>query len=119
MENFDILIFLLGFAIGWFWQAKRIISKLMQDPERSIKILRHCQELKDKDQEQLKSESRRIRVERHGSTLYLYAKDTNEFLAQGPSLQEALAIVEKRFPNENFHGQLSKEEADSLGITVK
>jgi hypothetical protein len=57
-------------------------------------------------------------VERHDQTLYVYTK-TGEFLAQGLTIQECLAKIETRFPDRKFHGQLSKEQADSLGINIK
>lgn len=122
MELIDIIIvFGSGFVLGWFWQAKRIIGKLVQDPQRTIDLIKKYQEEVEKEQKQsaIKDSIRSIRVEKHGSTLYLYAKDTDEFLAQGSTLQEALATIEKRFPNQDFKGLLSKEEADALGITVK
>lgn len=122
MELIDIIIvFGSGFILGWFWQAKRIISKLIENPQRTIDLIKKYQSEIEKDQKSNldKDASRSIRVERHGNTLYLYAKDTNEFLAQGQTLQEALLIVEKRFPDQSFKGLLSKDEADALGISVK
>jgi len=119
MENIEILWFALGFALGWILQARRMISKLLANPDRSIEIIKKCKQLQDKDTEAEEQSARSIRVERHGDAIYLYAKDTEEFLAQGSTLQEALAVVEKRFPDQNFRGLLSKEEAATLGITVK
>ena len=59
-----------------------------------------------------------IKVERHNDAIYLFRNDTNEFLAQGTTLQEALELVNKRFPDMNFKGHLSKEQADQLNIKI-
>ena len=59
---------------------------------------------------------RSIRIEQHDNQIYLFAEDTNEFLAQATTLQEALAVVETRFPTQSFKGHLNKEQADALGI---
>ena len=37
---------------------------------------------------------------------------------QGPTLQEALDLVNKRFPDINFKGHLTKEQVDALGIKI-
>lgn len=114
----ELLILVLGIWIGWNLNAWRIMRRLTENPDDIIKSLEKVKALK-KELEQEQSSIREIRIERYGSILYLFAKDTNEFLAQGPTLQSALEIVEKRFPDQSFNGLLSKEEADRLGITVK
>jgi len=113
----ELLIFILGVWVGWNVNAWRIMRKLIEHPEQVIKTLEKLKEIKKEvEQEDNPACGREMRVERHGEQLYLFAKDNNEFLAQGTTLQEAIANVEKRFPDQNFKGLLSKEEADSLGI---
>ncbi len=117
---FLLFIFILGFIAGWFRASKAILDKLLSDPKSMISLLEKYKEAKEENESTSDSkEVRKLKVERHGEMLYLFAEDTDEFLAQGKSLQEALAIIEKRFPNKTFIGHLDKTEADTLGITVK
>lgn len=114
------VIFAAGFVFGWIVNARAITQKLLDDPERIIKILTEYKTTKETSDRADNNEApSSIKVERHGETLYLFSKDTDEFLGQGSSLQEALDNVAKRFPNKNFNGFLSKDEADALGISVK
>lgn len=115
-----ILIFFVGFIMGWFRASKSMLDRMLEKPETMMELLRKYKDAKDEvDSENKLTEGRKIRVERHGEMLYLFAEDNDEFLAQGTSLQEALALVEKRFPNKTFVGHLDKDQADTLGITVK
>lgn len=110
-------IFISGFFFGWLRASKVFLDKLLSDPDFMISLIKKYKESKEdiKDSDGI----REIEIERHGEMLYLYAKDNGEFLAQGNTLQEALGIVEQRFPDQTFKGNLSKDEADALGISVK
>lgn len=113
----ELFIFVLGMWAGWNLNAWRIMRRLTDKPDEMIKVLERVKQLrKEIDSELPPTQSREMRVERHGEQLYLFAKDNNEFLAQGSTLQEAISNVEKRFPDQTFRGLLSKDEADSLGI---
>jgi type II secretory pathway component PulF len=114
-----IIFFFVGLICGWFWHAKTMFKRILQNPQEMITLLEKYKVEVDKDQKENKGSTRPVKVERHGEQIYLFAEDTNEFLAQGTTIQEALAVIEKRFPNETFQGLLSKEEADKLGISVK
>lgn len=116
---FIFFVFISGIVIGWSANARAITRKLLDDPERMIKILTEYKAVKAADSVRSEEDVRSIKVERHGESLYLFTKDTDEFLGQGKTLQEALDNVSSRFPGKNFNGNLSKEEADKLGITVK
>ncbi len=118
MDLLPIISFICGIIVGWIWHARMLFSKILSDPDKMITLLEKYKSSKP-EEDQIKADTRPIRVERHGNNIYLYAKDTEEFLAQGTSLQEALDVVEKRFPGQNFKGHLSKEEADNLGISIK
>ena len=60
-----------------------------------------------------------VEIERINDTLYVYTKNGKEFLAQAPTLEEALSRINKRFPNRAFKGLISKEQAEALGISAK
>ena len=115
MDILLILSFICGIVVGWIWHARLLFSKILSDPDKMIDLLEKYKSSKP----EVQTGERPMRVERHGDAIYLYAKDTEEFLAQGNSLQEALEIVEKRFPGQTFKGHLSKEEADNLGVSIK
>lgn len=115
--------FLAGFIAGWLNHAKLIFNRLIENPDPIMRVVDQIRKSRNpKSQvEEVKEEddTKDIRVERHGDQLYLYTADTDEFLAQGSTLQAALDNIQKRYPGRVFKGHLSKDQADSLGITVK
>lgn len=115
--------FFAGFIAGWLNHAKLIFNRLIENPDPILKVVDQIRKSRNLqvqvEEEKEEDDSKDIRVERHGDQLYIYTTDTDEFLAQGPSLQDALDNVQKRFPGRVFKGHLSKDEANTLGITVK
>jgi hypothetical protein len=110
-----LFVFIFGFVFGWLRASKSILDKILGDPDSMMNLLKKYKDAKD-DEVGDNVSVRELRVEKHGEQLYLFDKDSNEFLAQGSTLQEAIANVEKRFPDQTFCGLMSKEEADTLGI---
>jgi hypothetical protein len=113
--TFLFLVFVVGVVVGWLWHAKLVFRKIAEDPDRMIRML---QAVKTINLDNSDDEPFELKVERHDNAIYLFRNDTNEFLAQGTTLQEALDLVNKRFPDMNFKGHLSKEQADELGIKI-
>lgn len=123
MESFLNAIFFFfipGLIIGWMLNARAVARKILRDPDKMIKVIENYKDSVSKLEElqQEHKDTPGLKVERHGDVIYLFRDDTNEFLAQGTTLQEALDLVGKRFPNKNFKGHLSKEQADELGIKI-
>ena len=118
MENFiiDLLVLLAVFWLGWKLRGVWIVITLAARPQLMAEIARQAQDIA---QAEVEGEPRNIRVEKHADCLYLYAEDNDEFLAQGKTLEEALAQVELRFPNKEFQGKISHEQVSALGITLK
>lgn len=117
-----LAVFIAGFVWGWLNHAYTFFNRVKENPDEFIELLKKYKTTKNEttDSSNKNEEtSRSLKVERHGDQLYIYTKDTDEFLAQGSTLQDALDNVQKRFPGRVFNGRLSKEEADTLGITVK
>jgi hypothetical protein len=110
-----LLLWFGGFMLGYWFANYRLISRLLSNPDGVIKLL---EKYKQEDLAGQSSDAKPIRVERHADMIYLFNAETNEFLAQGTTLQEALEIVKKRFPGINFKGHMSKEEADALGVKI-
>ena len=112
-----LLVFGVGFAAGYWWSVLRVYHRLASDPQRLVKLGQELQKLHDEAESE--NEPRKIRIEKHGSELYLFTEDTDEFLAQGLTLEEALERINKRFPGQLFKGHITKEDAERLGITAK
>jgi hypothetical protein len=110
-----LLLWFSGFLIGYWFANYRLIARLLSNPDGVIKLL---EKYKREDSAGESTDFNPLRVEQHASMIYLFNDKTNEFLAQGTTLQEALDLVNKRFPDMNFKGHLSKEQADALDIKV-
>ncbi len=117
----NLIIFWCGYKLGQHKTAYKITKMLInRDPALERQIERARTELARLDA--LESETaivEELEVERHGEQIYVYGKQDREFLAQGSSLQEALARIEQRFPGRKFKGHLSKDQADALGVSIK
>jgi hypothetical protein len=110
-----LLLWFSGFLIGYWFANYRLIARLLSNPDGVIKLL---EKYKREDSAGESTDFNPLRVERHADVIYLFNDKTNEFLAQGTTLQEALDLVNKRFPDMNFKGHLSKEQVDALDIKV-
>jgi hypothetical protein len=114
----DTLIMAACVWIGWHLRGIMLIRNILRNPDGMIKLIKEVKAIEERP-DTPDAKSRRIRVEKHGTELYLFAEDNDEFLAQAPTLQEALDRIEKRFPGDSFRGIISKEDAEKWGITAK
>lgn len=107
-----------GFRVGQMVTLHRIISRLLEgDPELDQAIARARKDLAQSPPADVSSQSaRQIRVEREGDQLYLYDRNSGQFLAQGSSLEQALNRVGEQFPNQFFTGHLTADDVKKLGI---
>lgn len=114
------MVFVFGYVAGWLGHARSLLNKLLQDPDEMIRILNEYKKdvakIKVEEQED-NNPAREIEVEQVNGTFYLYAKDNGQFLAQAPSLDEALKLVEQRFPGQVFQGVISSEDAKRIGLS--
>lgn len=90
---------------------------MLQNPQEMIALLQKYKTEKDKEETAPKSSTRPVKVEKHGEQFYLFADDNGEFLAQGRTVEEALDIIAKRFPDQNFRGLIPKEDAEKMGLS--
>lgn len=112
------LVFYLGYKLGQHVTAMRVTRMLIdRDPNLDAAVERARRSILEFQLDPQAEEE--LRVERHGDQLFLYAKESNEFLAQGSDLEEAILRIEQRFPDRKFQGHLSKEQADELDVSVK
>ena len=114
------LVFGLGYFVGWMNHAKQLLKRLTDNPDEMIRILNEYKKETANLQSVVKEDTgtaREIEVEQVNGIFYLYAKDNGEFLAQASTLDEALKIVERRYPNQTFQGIISSEEAKRMGLS--
>ena len=119
MDNFiiDLLFLALVFWAGYIWgkatAVRRIIASIARDPEHLGRALDEFRAVRRDPDEPADAN---LVVERHGDQLYLYDSKDNEFLAQGATLELALAAVAKRYPDRRYKGHITREQAQELGI---
>ena len=113
-----IWAFYLGTRVGRWITVQRIIQGLSQDPDQLLAALSQYQQTLAQARAQ-PPEGEELTVERHGDQLYVYAKTTKEFLAQGATLPECLETISRRYPGRQFQGHLSSDQADALGVRIK
>ena len=115
----DTLIMAACVWVGWHLRGIMLIRNILRDPDRMIKLIEEVKRIEASEDPKEEKGARRIRVEKHGEELYLFAEDNDEFLAQGPTLEVALERIEKRFPDDAFRGIIRKEDAEKWGIVAK
>ena len=114
------MVFVFGYVVGWLGHARSLLNKLLQDPDEMIRILNEYKKeasILEKNTREDNNPAREIEVEQVNGTFYLYAKDNGQFLAQASSLDEALKIVEQRFPIQSFQGVISSDDAKRMGLS--
>ncbi len=80
----ELVIFLVGFVLGWLLQARRVGRVFLEDPQRVIDILEKIHS------EEPQADSHEYRTEWINDQCYLWHADTGEFLGQGKDPQAVL-----------------------------
>jgi hypothetical protein len=120
MDNFiiDLIFTALVFWAGYLWgkatAVRRIIENITRDPEHLGKALDEYRSIRSDPKEE--GADHEFRVEEHGGVIYLYDADSGEFLAQADTLKSALELVTKRFPDRRYEGEITRTQAEELGI---
>lgn len=108
-----ILYIVLGSVAFWLgWHARGIIflANIAQNPEKVIKMLEEIKRINDSDiKEVVGNKGTELSIEKVGNDLYAYAKDTNQFVAQGSDLKSLLESAHKRFPGRVFFGNIPED----------
>jgi hypothetical protein len=124
--EFDLFAFLVGAVLGAFVGYrlcdhihKAIIPDLMNrvgvTPEKLEQVMKDLQKEIAREEDSTTAPEINIKVEAVNNQLYVYRKDTNEFLAQGKNYEELLKILQSKFQNVKF--AVAKEDgADLLGL---
>jgi len=119
----------LAFRLGIAWQRWQFAIALQHHPERiqaTLDFIKKLNSLKDEEQLELldnvdkegtesvfkpQSNKTEMSIERVNNMLFAYAKDTNQFLAQGASVDEIVKTLQVRFPDRSFFGDLPKDNS--------
>ena len=124
--EFDVFAFLVGAILGAFAGYrvcdhihKAIIPDLMHrvgvTPEKLEQVMQDLKKEIHQEEGTEKDPEVSIKVEQHGEQLYVFRKDTDEFLGQGKNYEELLKILQSKFQNVKF--AVAKEDgAELLGL---
>lgn len=116
-----IFVFIFGVVVGYVRASKKMLDKLLSDPDSMISLLKKYKEAKDDFEAEEKGTNakvgRELEVHKEHESFYLFAKDNGQFLGQGKTIEEALDAVRKRFPKQDFHGHIPADEAKQMGLS--
>ena len=83
-----MFVFFLGALFGWT-RHQNFLERTMG------KMISHVTE-------EIRKNSIEITIEKHGTMIYIYDKNTKQFMAQGSSRNEIENILHKKFPGKKF-----------------
>jgi len=87
-----VILLLLGFGLGVLWTCYRVASDIAELKERWLAAQLAAQ------QEEEESNEMQLRVEQEQGIMYVYEKDTDNFVAQGTNVTELFEHFRARFP---------------------
>jgi hypothetical protein len=121
--EFDLLAFVLGCMLGaivGYRVADRMHKAIIPDifrragvtPEKLEQVM---VDLQKEINDEVKDPEINIKIEAVNGQLYVYRKETSEFLAQGTNYDEILGILKSKFTDVKF--AVTKEDgAELLGL---
>lgn len=100
----------VAFSIGWNVRGAIILVNLAKDPQKFINMLKEVERINQAEAEgKIIPEGIEVEAEEVNGHWYAYVKNTNQFLAQGTSLEDALKLASERFPGKKFWCDTSNE----------
>ena len=112
---FILLIVACALYIGWSLRGVSFMLKIGSNPDYYINILQKIKELNEQEDSELpdevKSKGTELLIERVNDMLYAYAKETNQFIAQGRDLKSLLETAHDRFPGKIFFGEIPEDSS--------
>lgn len=106
----------LGISIGFIWGIWRatqtFIERIMERPEEIRELLAQVERAHVEVRAEMAEEARarvteEVRAEFHNDHCYLYDHN-DQFLAQGPTVNDAIQAAERRFPDMKFSFRLNE-----------
>jgi hypothetical protein len=97
---FTFIVWMMGAVSGWNAREKHAKTQ----------VEKHFQNIQEFVEEQ-EEEQIHIIIEKHNDMLYVYDKDTKQFMAQGSSKEAVEKVLVERFPGKRFacHESILKE----------
>ena len=103
------IVFALGWYIGWHVHAVIIIKRLAENPEAVINMLEELKRIHSEERlqparysDEPPEEGVELKLEQHSGMYYAFRKDTDQFVAQGPTPEAVYTSLKARFPGETF-----------------
>ena len=84
---FTFVVWIMGAVSGWNAREKHAKKQ----------VERHFEQLLEQQEEKI-----HIIIEKHNDILYVYDKDTKQFMAQGSSKEDVEKVLVERFPGKRF-----------------
>lgn len=118
MDNSTLLYFLgivIAFWLGYRYAHAKFLYNISEHPERTIETLKKIQELNRQERlsetSDAPAEAVLVQKEERQGLVYLFNKETDQFLGQGKTIEDALKHASDRFPDKTFW--LPKSKADT------
>ena len=87
----------MGFIefLVWMFVGKLIVDLVFSNRAKKDKLVEEVVE-------QISAITHIVKVEQHGDVYYWWDNESNDFIAQGKTLEEIVDVVKKRFPHHYF-----------------
>ena len=113
-----VAVAFISYRVGGFVKGIEMIQNLAKNPQRTVEMLEELKRIHEAEsmeelnklEEAKEADGKEMLIERVGDQLYAYAKDTGQFLGQGPNFDAVADVVSKRFPGQNFFGTISADD---------
>jgi predicted thioredoxin/glutaredoxin len=90
-----ILLLVFTFIV---WMAGAVSGWNAREKHAKKQVERHFEQLLEEHEEELIH----IVIEKHNDMLFVYDKDTKQFMAQGSSKEDVEKVLVERFPGKRF-----------------
>jgi len=108
-----IVVAVVAFYIGWHARGIVFLANISERPDHVIKMLEQIKKLNEEETNVEGLDGIEVRMEQVGKMVYAYAKDTNQFIGQGTTSDEALNSACARFPNKKFWCEEIKQSSQT------
>lgn len=117
MDFLDVIIIggviaTIGAWVGWHARGIVMMAMFSERPEHIIEILQKIKKINDEENlhaKVVKAIGVEVEPEMVNGHWYAYTKDTNQFVGQGTTIEEALEQAKTRFPGKSFWCNKPKE----------
>jgi len=102
-----LIVGLIGFIIGWWLKEQVMIYNMLKNSDKVIASLEHIRKLQAEYlEEEVPATSTlsgtEVSLEVTEGQVYAWVKDTNQFISQGATIEEAIKNANARYPGKKF-----------------